>query len=423
MRKYPLRNEYEIYVRNLDRFVFDDVLKGGKPVFQANNPKLLRVSSGGKAIVYEIEANNQKKYALKCWVEDLGDLKIRYKKIDDYLKQVSLPYFVDFCYKEEGILVSGEKFPIVRMEWVNGVSLKAFIANNLNRPNCIHNLAKKFVAMVQKMHQNDISHGDLQHGNIMIRDDGEICLIDYDSLCIPDLINEKDIIKGLDGYQHPNRHKLTCLSLKVDYFSELVIYLSLLAIAETPDSWAKIEDEERLLFSKEDFLNPALSSTFKDLVNTNTYSPQVVFLAQRLQQFCQQQEINDLSPLEELVYLYKDQGNPIDQNFIPRSTSQSPYVSRENENNLKPYTGTQRVQHSFSKPKPSTSWSRLDTKTSASWDKMNRQQDVDWKKIESSPPPQPKTNDDFWSALDKVLDDLVSAISSAWTRFLEFLSR
>ena len=121
--KYPLRGEYDTAVRNLYKFVFDSVLKVGKPAMQTQNPNLLRSSNGGKAIVYEITANT-KKYAIKCWVEDLGDLKIRYKAIDEYLKKVKLPYFVDFSYNEQGILVNGQKFPIIRMEWIDGSSSK-----------------------------------------------------------------------------------------------------------------------------------------------------------------------------------------------------------------------------------------------------------------------------------------------------------
>ncbi len=49
--KYPLRGEYETAVRNIDKFVFDNILKHGKPVMQANNSHLLRSYNGGKAIL------------------------------------------------------------------------------------------------------------------------------------------------------------------------------------------------------------------------------------------------------------------------------------------------------------------------------------------------------------------------------------
>lgn len=133
--------------------------------------------------------------------------------------------------------MNGVKFPIVRMEWVDGISFKRFLANNIHNPAQIRRFADKFLEMVKELHQNNISHGDLQHGNIIVRTNGDICLIDYDGLYVPGLSNEKDDIKGLDGYQHPNRKKLDKLSPKSDYFSELIIYLSLLAISEKPSYW------------------------------------------------------------------------------------------------------------------------------------------------------------------------------------------
>ncbi len=87
--KYPLRNDYDIAVRNPDKFLLDSVLKTGKPVMQTKHPNLLRSSNGGKAIVYEIQTKSHK-YGLKCWVEDLGDLKVRYKEIEKYLQKIKL---------------------------------------------------------------------------------------------------------------------------------------------------------------------------------------------------------------------------------------------------------------------------------------------------------------------------------------------
>ena len=36
--KYPLRNDYDIAVRNPDKFLLDSVLKTGKPVMQTKHP-------------------------------------------------------------------------------------------------------------------------------------------------------------------------------------------------------------------------------------------------------------------------------------------------------------------------------------------------------------------------------------------------
>ncbi len=55
------------------------------------------------------------------------------------------------------------------MEWIDGISFTTFLANNINNPAHIRDFAGKFLEMVKVLHQNNISHGDLQHGNIMVR--------------------------------------------------------------------------------------------------------------------------------------------------------------------------------------------------------------------------------------------------------------
>jgi serine/threonine protein kinase len=295
--KYPMRGDYATAVRNLHLFIYDGVLKNGKAFMNPTNPQLLLSYNGGKAIVFKIEAN-QKAYGLKCWVEDLGDLKTRYKHIDEYLKTVKLPYFTDFAYTEQGILVNGTKYPIIRMEWVAGIELKAYIAKHIKNPAALRQVANHFLQMVTDLHKNQISHGDLQHGNLLIRPDGSLCLVDYDSLYVPSLKNQKDYIKGLPGYQHPNREKLVSLSPKSDYFSELVIYLSLIALAEAPNLWNQIADEEHLLFKQSDFEKPNNVVIFKELKNL---SKEVQELAEKLKSFCLEKNIEQLVALETIV--------------------------------------------------------------------------------------------------------------------------
>lgn len=50
--------------------------------------------------------------------------------------------------------------------------------------------------MCKKLHEKSIAHGDLQHGNILVDSNGNIYLIDYDSMFVPSLEKERDIIKG-----------------------------------------------------------------------------------------------------------------------------------------------------------------------------------------------------------------------------------
>jgi len=71
---------------------------------------------------------------------------------------------------------------------------------------------------------------------------------------------------GHPAYQHPKR-PLAPFDHRIDKFSALVIYLSLLGLAEDQNLWRKYHDDN-LIFKKEDFVNPTSSLLFRRLKNT-----------------------------------------------------------------------------------------------------------------------------------------------------------
>ena len=299
---YPSRGDYAAAVGGFPHVsILDATLRSGTPARGPNN--LLVVYSGGFSSVFPVEVGS-KTFALRCWVRDIGDAEIRYQEISDYLKQKNLPYFVEFAYIREGILVNGTKWPITRMEWAEGETLCQFIENNLQDAALLRTTAAEFLKMVETLHTHQISHGDLQDGNILLKRTGtdvEIKLIDYDSVFVPALRGFPDSIVGLPQYQHPSRTTGGGVaSEKVDYFSELVIYLSLLAVAEKPALWSQFKGgmDGALLFVGTDFRNPAQSSIFQELENL---SPDVKHLCLKLKDFCAETSIDQLEPLEDLL--------------------------------------------------------------------------------------------------------------------------
>ena len=118
---------------------------------------------------------------------------------------------------------------------------------------------------------------------------------------VPALRGHSDTIVGLAEYQHPSRIAGGgTANEKVDYFSELVVYLSLIALAEKPNLWRQFgqRSEKGLLFIAEDFKNPDQSDIFRDLENL---SPDVKLLASKLKGFCEKSSIDQLEPLETLL--------------------------------------------------------------------------------------------------------------------------
>ena len=271
------------------------VLKDGHPI--EKGVRLVKYS-GGFCVVFPYQTAS-KKYAVRCWHAEVSDAKRRTQLIAEALKKANLPYFVGFDFYEEGIMTSLGMQPIVVMDWVEAKSLKKFLAEHINESNAINEIAENFMKMVTDLHANHFSHGDLQHGNIMVKPDLSLVLVDYDSMYVPDLKGMPDEIKGLVGYQHEARWKNETVSEKADYFSELVIYISLKALAKMPALWndLKMEDTETLLFSGEDIQSHGTSPIFQVLKTDSELAPWV----DRLCDFMSKPSIEDLLPLEEAI--------------------------------------------------------------------------------------------------------------------------
>lgn len=280
---------------NTPQMIKANMLMGGSPV--KKHGRQIKYS-GGFCVVFPFETAT-KKYAVRCWHINLKDIQNRTKLISEALKSTSLPYFVGFEYIPNGIQTAQGAQDIVVMEWVNARTLKKYIADNIHHPSKIVALANSFKTMVADLHSHHLAHGDLQHGNILVKDDGGIILVDYDSMYVPALFGYSDEIKGLAGYQHPSRWNNKTINETIDYFSELIIYTSLLALSKFPKLWYELnlEDTETLIFTSEDISSKGNSKIFNVLECDQELQP----LSIKLKSFLQKTSITELEPLENVV--------------------------------------------------------------------------------------------------------------------------
>jgi serine/threonine protein kinase len=292
---FPSRTEIVTAIKNPQVCYKASELIGGNVVCKGSN---VIQYAGGYTTVFPFINSFGKKVAVRCWCADIGDARKRSSTISDYLSKEQNPYFVNFKYVDNALLIAGQVQPVVVMDWVEGKPLKEYINDNLNS-NAISALADKFKIMVADFHKRNIAHGDLQHGNIMVKSDGSLVVVDYDSMYIEQLKGMDDVIKGLPGYQHPARGKNQTINPKLDYFSELIIYISLLIFAENPMLWQNYYDAEDLLFSKDDFSNIRQSSIHRTFSNSNNQV--IVNLFQKLDEFLSENDIQALCPLEDAL--------------------------------------------------------------------------------------------------------------------------
>ena len=300
----PTIPDIRVAVENKDSLVLDEHSRKGS--FRTDARGRLLAYAGGYSVVFPYRTTNQEEWALRCWHTELGNLRSHFDILSEELQKLSSPYFCDFTYVDEGILVNGMKYPTTRMRWVEGDNLKEFLCKHKLDKERIKKLANNFLLMVRFLHEHCIAHGDLQHGNILIDKADNIFLIDYDSVYLPALYGQADFIAGLKGYQHPNRVNNVNASEKLDYFSELIIYTSILAIAEKPtlvDKY-KLEDTEHLLFSHEDFGDLESSDIFQDLSSLKGIFPN---LLSTLKDYLSKNDINELVPFDQIMNgLYRE---------------------------------------------------------------------------------------------------------------------
>ncbi len=337
-KEFPSNSDYTTIVKNLDAFVSDATIVNGEPFYTKTN-RLISYA-GGYSKVFPIKVNNTKK-ALRFWTANIEDSQKRYQEIDLYLKQKKLPYFVGFDYHHGQLNWKKTSYPFVSMDWVEGLTLNKYIDKNINDSSKIKELANSFLEMVEVLHQNEIAHGDLQDGNILIIEQSnqiKLKLIDYDSLYVPDLRNSSIEIIGVESYQHPKKNDKKQLNEKIDYFSELVIYLSLLAYSEDPNLWIKDQDQ-KLLFDARDFRDTTKSPIFNALKN-GKYTDKVLELTNKLEEFCHENSIDDLTPLEDnLKDKFKDLSSFFEQINSEKTNTSKQIIDEDSFNKKREQIG------------------------------------------------------------------------------------
>src|SRR5688500_15468697 len=222
------------------------------------------VTSGQFAYVFKLnpESAGEAPLAVRCFRGFLGDRGERYRALDAHLNANHIPALPRFKYLPQGILVAGRRYPALVMEWVEGPTLDVYLDEAVGRREALLHLAGEWVRLVAALGAAGVAHGDLQHGNIIV-ERGRLRLVDLDGMFVPALEGFRASEVGHQHYQHPARD-VSDFSRDTDNFSALVVYLSLVALAERPELWREHHDEN-LLFTRADFADPDTSALFQKI--------------------------------------------------------------------------------------------------------------------------------------------------------------
>ena len=267
---WPLSQDYNEAVQNPADHFADPDLRGGEAVTNALGIPMPR--SGNFADVYEVRCPGGGRWAVKCFTRKAAHLRERYLEISRRLRQARMPFTVDFSYLEDGIYVAGQWRPVLKMRWVEGLTLNQFVAQALDRPAMLEALLQIWLRMAKHLRMADVAHCDLQHGNVLLVPAASghslrLKLIDYDGMWVPALARRKSGEVGHPAYQHPQRQREGVYSAALDRFPLLLVATALRALmAGGQVLWERYDNGDNLLFREADLREPKQSALFQDLL-------------------------------------------------------------------------------------------------------------------------------------------------------------
>ncbi len=112
---------------------------------------------------------------------------------------------------------------------------------------------------------------------------GAIQLIDYDGMFVEEIRDVGSSEAGHPNFQHPERKSKNPFGPTMDRFSLIALSLALKALHEDPSLWKKTNcDEDAIVFRADDFVDPAGSAVFLELMG----KPALATHAQRFAAIC-----------------------------------------------------------------------------------------------------------------------------------------
>lgn len=271
---FPALSEYQSTIQHPQIAFLDPDLRVAKVETRPNGMPWPR--AGGFALTYKLESPTRT-WAVRCFHKDAPGIDLRYRDISRFLNSVSPPRFVDFSYLPSQILVQGQRYPVVKMDWIEGVSLESHVGKVRSNSKELQKTIDEIRSTIRFLEQNHSSHGDLQHGNILIGKSGAK-FIDYDGMYVPGMVATHSNEVGHVNYQSPQRTG-DDFGPGLDRFSGIVICLTLEALQSDPTLWDRYNVGDNLLFQRKDFLAPSNSDLFQELSSKTEFQQRADRLA------------------------------------------------------------------------------------------------------------------------------------------------
>ncbi|MEM7337257.1 MAG: hypothetical protein AAF467_01350 [Actinomycetota bacterium] len=283
---WPTRKQYVAAIQRAAATFREPSLQ--RAAFQTDLLGMPALSSGQTAIVFKADVDG-KPQAVRVFTTETRGGQARYRALSQHLRSNTMPSIAAARWIDDALDVEDTTYPVVVMDWVDGASLSTAIEDRLDSPDRLESLAEQWCRQIADLRAARVAHGDLQHGNVLVDNDERLRFIDLDGVWIPGIADQPPGEFGHPNYQHPDRTSGVVWGEHIDWFSALVIYVSLRALAMDPSLW-RYHNGDNLIFRDEDFRGAA--PIWKDL---RALGGEVADLGQLLAESC---NADPLSPTD-----------------------------------------------------------------------------------------------------------------------------
>ena len=300
-RVWPTGTDYSRAIQSPATSFSDEQLSAGRAGTNALGMPL--VASGQNAVVFLVQTGETRN-AVRCFLTPPSEGAYRYAALENHLQNTAPRALTAARWLADGIMVGNDRWPVVVMPWVEGTPLNIAVEDMLDDPPRLRALATQWVEVVRSLQRAGVAHGDLQHGNVLIRANDSIALVDLDGVWVPEIEIGPPAEFGHPNYQHPERN-VEHWGRHVDSFPGALIELALNGLAADPSLERHLHGEN-LLFMRSDLESPGDSEVWGALCSSPDVS--VARLAAVLRQRCGGPIENVLVPFEDLRTAVVDAG-------------------------------------------------------------------------------------------------------------------
>lgn len=227
----------------------------GEPVCRRDLYGEPEFTAGGNAVVFRVMAHG-KEYALKCFTKQVAYSR----EVYEFLASVESPFLCKSFYLPQEIFVfkgggSGNWHDVALIEWAEGHTLDFEIRKAIHGGDTdkIVRLATVFDKAAGELLYAEWAHGDIKPENIIISSDGNMKLIDYDSMFLPSMEGSRCSQTGTLLWRHPRRSELY-FNRHIDDYPIAMLSATLHCLAEFPSLHAKYGRNDMSLFNPEEII-------------------------------------------------------------------------------------------------------------------------------------------------------------------------